>query len=101
MEFFVVNFVLNRTTLTASALKYEDFNILREYYGLPYYCRIDISGNASFIVGKVNITPGFSVINLLNTFKYLDINIRNFDFNGSQATETMLVKTQEITLNFI
>lgn len=84
----------------ASTSKDEDFNTLREYNRLPDYFRIDISGNYSFNIGKVSITPGFSVINLLNTVNYLDIYTRNFDFEGSPVTETTLIKAQEITLNF-
>lgn len=84
----------------AGTSKDEDFNTTRVYNRLPDYFRVDISGNYSFRMGKVNITPGFSVINLLNTKNYLDIYVRNFDFNGNQVSETTLVKAQEITLNF-
>ncbi len=83
-----------------STTKDENFNTTRVYNRLPDYFRIDVSANYNFNIGKVNLTPGFSVINLLNTQNYLDIYIRNFGFGNNQITETTLVKAQEITLNF-
>ena len=84
----------------ASTSKDEDFNTTRVYNRLPDYFRIDVSANYNFNIGKVNLTPGFSVINLLNTQNYLDIYTRNFGSGSNQTTETTLVKAQEITLNF-
>lgn len=83
-----------------STSKDQDFNTTRVYNRLPDYFRIDVSANYNFNIGKVNLTPGFSVINVLNTQNYLDIYIRNFGFGANQTTETTLVKAQEITLNF-
>ena len=83
-----------------STSKDTDFNTTRVYNRLPDYFRIDVSANYNFNIGRVNLTPGFSVLNLLNTQNYLDIYIRNFGFGANQTTETTLVKAQEITLNF-
>lgn len=83
-----------------STSKDEDFNTTRVYNRLPDYFRIDLSANYNFNIGKMNLTPGFSILNLMNTQNYLDIYIRNFGFGNNQTTENTLVKAQEITLNF-
>lgn len=83
-----------------STSKDTNFNTTRVYNRLPDYFRIDVSANYNFNIGQVNLTPGFSVLNLMNTQNYLDIYIRNFGFGNNQTTETTLVKAQEITLNF-
>lgn len=80
--------------------KDDDFNILRTYNRLPNYFRIDLSLNYNFNIGKVNIKPGMSILNALNTENYLDIYTRNFDFQNNSFNETTLVKAQELTLNF-
>ncbi len=80
--------------------KDNDFNITRVYNRLPDYFRIDLSVNYNFNIKKVNIKPGVSILNALNTENYLDIYIRTFDFPNSPENETTLVKAQEFTLNF-
>ncbi len=78
----------------------DNFNTLRVYNRLPDYFRIDFSANYNFNIKKVNIKPGVSLLNVLNTQNYLDIYVRNFDFQNIPENETTLVKAQDITLNF-
>lgn len=84
--------------------KDDDFNTLRTYNRLPDYFRIDFSVNYNFNIKNVNIKPGMSILNVLNTKNYLDIYTRNytrnFDFQEGVINETTLVKAQELTLNF-
>lgn len=80
--------------------KDEDFNTTRTYNNLPDYFRIDFSTNYNFNIKKVNIKPGLSILNALNTENYLDIYVRNFDFQNNTFNETTLVKAQDLTLNF-
>jgi ferric enterobactin receptor len=77
-----------------------DFNALRTYSRLPNYFRIDFSVNYNFNMKKVNIKPGMSILNVLNTENYLDIYTRNFDNGNNPYNETTLVKAQDLTLNF-
>lgn len=80
--------------------KDDDFNTTRIYNRLPDYFRIDFSLNYNFNIKNVNIKPGVSILNALNTENYLDIYVRNFDFQNNPVSETTLVKAQELTLNF-
>jgi len=80
--------------------KDEDFNTMRIYKSLPDYFRIDFSVNYNFNIKNVNIKPGLSILNALNTENYLDIYTRSFDFQNNQIDEITLVKAQELTLNF-
>lgn len=80
--------------------KDDDFNSTRTYNRLPDYFRIDFSMNYNFNIKNVNIKPGFSILNALNTENYLDIYIRNFDFQNNPINETTLIKAQDLTLNF-
>lgn len=83
-----------------STSKDNNFNTTRVYNRLPDYFRIDLSANYNFNIKNVNIKPGVSLLNALNTSNYLDIYIRDFNFGNNDFTETTLVKAQEITLNF-
>jgi hypothetical protein len=83
-----------------STSKDNNFNTTRVYNRLPDYFRIDLSANYNFNIKNVNIKPGFSILNALNTANYLDIYIRDFDFGNNEFTETTLVKAQELTFNF-
>ena len=80
--------------------KDDDFNTTRTYNRLPDYFRIDFSLNYNFNIKNIYIKPGLSILNALNTENYLDIYIRNFDFQGTQVNETTLVKAQDLTFNF-
>ncbi|NQU53651.1 MAG: TonB-dependent receptor [Bacteroidetes bacterium] len=80
--------------------KDNDFNTIRTYNRLPDYFRIDLSLNYNFNIKNVNIKPGMSILNALNTENYLDIYTRKFDFVNNSFNETTLVKAQELTLNF-
>ncbi len=80
--------------------KDDDFNTTRIYNRLPDYFRIDFSMNYNFNIKNVNIKPGVSILNALNTENYLDIYVRNFDFQNNPVNETTLVKAQDLTLNF-
>ncbi|NOR74254.1 MAG: TonB-dependent receptor plug domain-containing protein [Draconibacterium sp.] len=80
--------------------KDDDFNATRTYNRLPDYFRIDFSLNYNFNIKSVNIKPGLSILNALNTENYLDIYTRNFDFEGTPVNETTLVKAQDLTFNF-
>ena len=80
--------------------KNDDFNTLRIYNRLPNYFRIDFSVNYNFNIKNVNIKPGFSLLNALNTENYLDIYTRTFNFQEGVVNETTLVKAQDLTLNF-
>ncbi len=81
-------------------VKDENFNTIRTYNRLPNYFRVDFSANFNFNIKSVYIKPGLSILNILNTENYLDIYVRNFDFQNNPANETTLVKAQELTLNF-
>ena len=78
----------------------NNFKTTCVYIRLPGYFRIDPSDNYNFNIKNVNIKPGFSILNALNTSNYLDIYFRDFNFKNNEFTETTLVKAQEITLNF-
>ena len=83
-----------------SSTKDDDFNTTRVYSRLPDYFRLDFSVNYNFNVKNINIKPGLSILNALNTENYLDIYTRGFDFPNEQVNETTLIKAQPITLNF-
>lgn len=80
--------------------KDDNFNTSRTYNRLPNYFRIDFSINYKFNIKKVNIKPGLSILNALNTENYLDIYTRDFDLQNKSIYETTLVKAQDLTLNF-
>ncbi|MCY1722879.1 TonB-dependent receptor [Prolixibacteraceae bacterium Z1-6] len=84
----------------ATTEKDEDFNTYRTYKRLPDYFRVDLSVNYNFNIKKVNIKPGFSILNAFNTENYLDIYIREFNGPDNEFRETTLIKAQDITLNF-
>ena len=71
-----------------STSKDENFNTTRDYNRLPDYFRIDLSANYNFNIKKVNIKPGLSILNALNTSNYLDIYIRDFNFGNNEFSET-------------
>ncbi|MBN2775913.1 MAG: hypothetical protein JXR31_16775, partial [Prolixibacteraceae bacterium] len=83
-----------------SSEKDDQFNTVREYSRLPDYFRIDLSMNYNINLKKVNIKPGISVLNALNTENYLDVYVRNFNIENRQVTETTLIKAQKLTFNF-
>ena len=80
--------------------KDDDFNETRTYNRLPNYFRIDFSVNYNFNIKKVNIKPGMSILNVLNTVNYLDVYTRSFDYQNNIINETTLIKAQNLTLNF-
>lgn len=84
----------------ANTSKDDYFNTIRIYGRLPDYFRIDFSLNYNFNIKNVNIKPGLSILNVLNTENYLDIYMRSFDFGNRPVQEATLVKAQELTLNF-
>ncbi len=87
--------------LTSSEVD-KDFNVTRVYCRLSDYFRIDLSANYNFNIKKVNIKPGLSILNVLDTENYLDAYTRTF--SGSRGkkpkTKITLVKAQSITFNF-
>ncbi|MBT3385432.1 MAG: TonB-dependent receptor [Prolixibacteraceae bacterium] len=83
-----------------SSVKDDDFNTTRVYNQLPDYFRIDFSLNYNFYIRNINIKPGLSILNALNTENYLDIYTRSFNIQNEQFNETTLVKAQDLTLNF-
>lgn len=80
--------------------KDEDFNTTREYDRLPDYFRVDFSASYNFNIKNVNIKPGFSILNAFDTENYLDVYVRDFNFQNQEYNETTLVKAQDLTLNF-
>lgn len=83
-----------------SSTKEDDFSTTRVYSRLPDYFRTDISANYNFNIKNVNIKPGVSVLNAFNTKNYLDIYVRQFNFENNQFSETTLVEAQKLTFNF-
>ncbi|MGV8135359.1 MAG: TonB-dependent receptor plug domain-containing protein [Mangrovibacterium sp.] len=81
-----------------SSEKEDDFTTTRVYSRLPDYFRVDCSANYNFLIGKVYVKPGLSILNVLNTKNYLDIYTR--DFNSRDYHEATLIKAQKFTLNF-
>ncbi len=80
--------------------KDEDFNTIRTYNRMPNYFRIDFSMNYNFHFKNINIKPGLSILNMMNSENYLDVYVRNFGFENNLFQETSLIKAQELTLNF-
>ncbi|MCT4644167.1 MAG: TonB-dependent receptor [Carboxylicivirga sp.] len=80
----------------------EQLNTMRTYEYLPDYYRIDLSVNRTFDIGKVQIKPGLSILNVLNRENYLDAYQRSFDLSADTPTiqQTSLVKAQDLTFNF-
>lgn len=83
-----------------STQKEEDFTTTRVYNRLPNYFRIDLSANYNFTIKNVNIKPGLSVLNAMDTHNYLDIYTRQISTDTYQFNETALIKAQELTFNF-
>ena len=83
-----------------SSAKEDNFNTTRVYSRLPDYYRTDISANYNFNIKNVNIKPGLSVLNAFNTKNYLDIYVREFNFENNQISETTLVEAQKLMFNF-
>jgi hypothetical protein len=67
---------------------------------LPDYYRFDFSANYNFTIGKVNLRPGVSIINLFNTDNYYDAYTRRIFVNQTFIDQTTLVKSPGLTLNF-
>ncbi len=84
----------------STSTKYSENSISRKYERLPDYFRVDLSVNYNFNINKVNIKPGFSVLNALNTDNYLDAYVRRFNLQRRTFDETILVQAQDLTFNF-
>lgn len=83
-----------------SSEKNEDFISIRKYNRLPNYFRTDLSVNYNFKIKKVELNPGFSLLNAFNTENYLDVYTHRFNVNNETFQETTLVKAQDLTFNF-
>jgi outer membrane receptor for ferrienterochelin and colicin len=83
-----------------SSIKDNQFIVTRTYSELPDYYRFDFSANYNFTIGKVNLRPGVSIINLFNTDNYYDAYTRRIFVNQTFIDQTTLVKSPGLTLNF-
>ncbi len=72
---------------------------LRYYDRVPNYFRTDLSANYSFHLGKSQFKLGASVINVLNTQNYYDINSRDFNFENMSFSQTNLIRSKARSLN--
>ena len=94
-------------TLLYSGKPYIDFThssaypeIVRNYQRLPDYFRSDVSVNYNFSVLKMKFKTGATVYNIFNTQNYFDINNRKFDFENNSFSETTLIRSQSLSVNF-
>ncbi len=99
-NFSVVSIYTTGKPYIKSSTKEDNFNTTRVYSRLPDYYRTDISANYNFNIKNVNIKPGLSVLNAFNTKNYLDIYVREFNFENNQISETTLVEAQKLLFNF-
>jgi ferric enterobactin receptor len=73
--------------------------VIRHYERMPGYFRCDMSMNYNIVMKPFRVKTGVSVINLLNTQNYFDVNTRKFDFDSSTFTETNLIQSQKLSIN--
>ncbi len=71
----------------------------RYYARVPNYFRTDLSANYAFHLGKSQFKLGASVINVLNTRNYYDINSRDFNFENMSFSQTNLIRSKARSLN--
>lgn len=58
----------------------EELPTIRTYRRLPDFWRIDLSANYNFTIHNTRMKVGATLINVLNTQNYYDVNNRKFEF---------------------
>lgn len=91
--------IITRTTSADYSTGSQTNMIIRYYSRTPNYFRMDFSANYTFKMGESRLKVGTSVVNILNTQNYYDINTRDINYANSSFTETNLIRSQNLSLN--
>jgi ferric enterobactin receptor len=93
-------------TMFATGRPYIDYSLnnqnlptIRNYKRLPDFTRIDLSANYNFTIRNARFKAGITIINVLNTQNYYDVNTRKFDFDNTSFSDTNLIQSQTLSLN--
>lgn len=78
----------------------QDLPTIRSFNRLPNFSRLDLSANYNFTIHNTKLKVGCTIINVLNRQNYFDVNTRNFDFDNTKFSETNLIQSQALSLNF-